>query len=265
MEYTMLKAFCRSGNLRSLLKLGQTTSFMSELQGVFWRYFGLTFSDAEQSDINALDHTNSDVPHITKTPDKLVELPPNTYHGLLNCLNEGPTPSHYQSNRGTSPSMQIVQSRVQDIQMVKLNGATFACASKHRGNSRILFSLPDHRSLHAREIQRIFIHERRGPPPTNHANIPEFFFVVWQHRELDDEQASKDPYHRFPLLAVQLFSQQFLAGERVIWAQNIHSHFASCPYESWELKGKFLVALSLNHVSGFASMNLTAINTINQN
>jgi len=89
--------------------------------------------------------------------------------------------------------------------------------------------------------------------------------IVRQYQELDNEQASKDPYCKFPLLAVQLFSQQFLAGERVIWAQNIHSHFASCPYESWELKGKFLVALSLNHVSGFASMNLTAINTINQN
>jgi len=89
------------------------------------------------------------------------------------------------------------------------------------------------------------------PPPTNHANIPEFFFVVRQHRELDDEQASKDPYCRFPLLAVQLFSQQFLAGERVIRAQNIHSHFAGCPYESWELEGEYLVALSLNRVSGF--------------
>jgi len=165
MEYTMLKVFCRSGNLKSLLTSGQTSSLMSKLQGAFWRYFGPTFSSAEHSDISTLEHTSSDVPHITETPDKLVELPLNTYHGLLACLNEGLTPSHYQSNEGVSPSMQVVQSRVQDIRMVKLNGVAFTCASQHVGNGRILFSLPGQTSLCAGEIQRIFIHERRGPPP----------------------------------------------------------------------------------------------------
>ena len=70
-----------------------------------------------------------------------------------------------------------------------------------------------------------------------------------QYGELDNKQASKDPYHKFPLLAVQLFNQQFLAGEHVIRTQNVHSHFAGCPYQSQELKGEFLVALSLNRVS----------------
>ncbi|KAL4065888.1 hypothetical protein J3A83DRAFT_4099005, partial [Scleroderma citrinum] len=251
MEYTMLKAFCCSENLKSLLKLGQTSSLMNELQDVFWKYFGSTFSDAEQSNINALDHASSDVPHITKTLNKLVELLSNTYHGLLNCLNEGPTPSHYQSNRGTSPSMQVVQSCVQDIQMVKLNGATFTCTSKHIGNSHILFSLPGHHSLCAGEIQCIFIHERCGLSLADQDSIPEFFFVIQQYQELNNKQSSKDPYCKFPLLSVQLFSQQFLTGEHVIWAQNIHNHFASYPYRSRELKGEFLVALSLNHVSGF--------------
>ena len=71
MEYTMLKAFCRSGNLKSLLKSGQASSPMSELQGIFWRYFGSMFLGAEHSDISTLEqHTSSDVPHITEPPDK---------------------------------------------------------------------------------------------------------------------------------------------------------------------------------------------------
>jgi len=156
----MLKAFCHSGNLKSLLTSGQMSSLMSKLQGVFGRYFGSTFLGAEHSDISTLEHTSNDVPHITETPNKLVELPPNTYHDLLNCLNEGLTPSCYQSDKGISLSLQVVQLCIQDIRMVKLNGVTFTCTSKHVGNSHILFSLPSHTSLCAGEIQRIFIHER---------------------------------------------------------------------------------------------------------
>jgi len=163
----MLKAFCHSRNLKSLLTSGQTSSIMSELQGVFWRFFRSTFLGAEHSDISTQEPTSNDVPHITETPDKLVELPPNTYHDLLNCLNEGLIPSYYQSNKGISLSMQVVQLCMKDIQMVKLNGVTFTSTSKHVGNGHILFSLPGHTSLCAGEIQHIFIHEWHGLPPTD--------------------------------------------------------------------------------------------------
>ena len=251
MEHTLAKAFCQTGNLKTLLMQGNTPDVVKEFQVLFSAYFGLAFSGSQHSDITVLSHVthgNSYAPAMTEKPDQLAVLSTETYQDLISCLNEELSLPRYCSQLLPHPDMWIVDPRVQDKQTVTVNGVTFACVSKHIGNSRILFAIVGNKLQHVGEIQRIFIHQRRAIG-LNAEFVMETFFVVRQFRALDDMQAAYDPYHRFPGLPCRLFSTQFMHGDRVIRAQNIVSHFAGCPYQRPELSGQFLVVLSLNRVS----------------
>lgn len=170
------------------------------------------------------------------------------YNNLLDYLNEGSSSRPYASyHLDLTQCTQVVKPHVQEKQMVKLNGVTFACRSKHIGNSRILFTFPGDTIQCAGEIQRIFIHQHRGLLPDN-STIMEFFYVVRQFEELTEEQVVCDPYCQFPLLCAHLCSQR-MSREQVIRNQNIISHFATCPYEGGDCPGEFFVVLLLNRVS----------------
>ena len=253
MEHTLAKAFCRTGNLKTLLTHGNTPDFMKEFQVLFCTYFGSVFSGPQHSDITMFSHGshgNGHAPAMTERPDQLAVLSTETYNKLISCLNENLSPHRYCSQASPHPDMWIVDPRVQNKQTVTLNGVTFACVSKHLGNSHILFSIAGDKSQHAGEIQRIFIHQRRGIGP-NTEFVTEIFFVIRQFQALEDTQATHDPYRRFSGLSCCLFSRQFVHGDVVIRAPNIISHFAGCPYQMPELPGQFLVVLSLNRVSFF--------------
>ena len=251
MEHTLAKAFCRTGNLKTLLMHGNTPDVVKEFQVLFSTYFGSAFSGSQHSDITVLNNTthgNGYVPAMTEKPDQLAVLSIETYQDLISCLNKELSPPRYCSQLLPHRDMWMVDPRVQDKKTVTVNGVTFACVSKHVGNSRILFSIVGDELQHAGEIQRIFIHQRRAIGLDTEF-VMETFFVIRQFQALDDMQAAHDPYRRFPGLPCRLFSTQFMHGDRVIRAQNIVSHFAGCPYQMPELSGQFLVVLSLNRVS----------------
>jgi len=250
MEHTLAKAFCRTGNLKTLLMQGNMPDFVKEFQVLFSAYFGSAFSGSQHSDITMLSymsHGNGDAPTMMEKPDQLAVLSTETYQDLISCLNEELSPPRYCSQPSPHPDMWIVDPRVQDKQIVTMNGVTFACVSKHVGNSCILFTMVGDNLQHAGEIQRIFIHQWRAIG-LNTEFVMEIFFVIRQFQALDDMQAAYDLYHRFSGLPCRLFSRQFM-GDHVIRAQNIVSHFAGCPYQRPELSGQFLVVLSLNRVS----------------
>ncbi|KIN97376.1 hypothetical protein M404DRAFT_160567 [Pisolithus tinctorius Marx 270] len=239
MEHTLLKAFCRGSNLRSLLG----TNTLDSLRGLcelFLQFFSIP--------IPCLDVTRgSDVPNITQNIDRLPMLSDQTYERLLDCLNKGVVPGHhYVSYREDSqPNTWVVQPYVQEKDLVKIQQMTFTCSAKHLRNSHVLFCFVGESLQHAREIQRIFVHQRCGPSGDL---ITEFFYVVQQFRELPDELAVHDPYRQFPLLFMWLCHNEFTEEEQVIQSHHIISHFAGCPYESKELPGNFLVVLSLSRV-----------------
>ncbi|KIK11533.1 hypothetical protein PISMIDRAFT_122490 [Pisolithus microcarpus 441] len=246
MEHTMLKAFCRGSNLRSMLSKDNSLDSLQALRMAFTQFFPSRSSilhDTDHSDLR----TNDDVAEFTDSVDKLLTLPATTYEGLLDCLNEGVVPRVYLSyQEQPRPHTQVIQPHVQEKHSVKYRGVTLSCSRKHLGNSRILFRLANETLQRAGEIQRIFMHQRHGP---SDALVTEFFYVVRQYRELSDTHAAHDPYRKFPLLFVRLCYNELLAEEQVIQNQNVISHFAGCPYESEVLLGKFLVVLSLDKVS----------------
>ncbi|KIK29010.1 hypothetical protein PISMIDRAFT_89436 [Pisolithus microcarpus 441] len=231
MEHTMLKAFCRGSNLRAMFSKENSLASLQVLRTAFKQFFPST-SSILQTDLNHLDLNGTNT---------------TTYDGLLDCLNEGILPHVYLSYQDKlRPHTWAIQPHAQEKCSVKYRGVTYSCSSKHLGNSRILFRLPNETLQRAGEIQRIFVHQRHGP---SNALVTEFFYVVRQYRELSDTQAAYDPYRKFPLLFVRLCHDELTAEEQVIRNQNVISHFAGCPYESEELPGKFLVVLSLDKAS----------------
>jgi len=69
MEHTLAKAFCRAGNLKTLLMQG-----IKEFQVLFSAYFGSAFSGSQHSDITMLSymsHGNGDAPAMMEKPDQL--------------------------------------------------------------------------------------------------------------------------------------------------------------------------------------------------
>lgn len=171
MEHTMLKAFCQGSNLRALLG-NDSSGPLRNFREIFSQFFSVP--------VPSLDITHgNDAPDITESADRLPMLSDKMYECLLNCLNEGVTPGHrYVSYReDPRPNTWVVQPYVQERALVKSRGVTFACSTKHLGNSRILFSLAGESFQRAGEIRRIFIHQRHGPSSDV---ITEFFYAVQQ-------------------------------------------------------------------------------------
>jgi hypothetical protein len=246
MDLTIMRGFCRGGNFRALMAQENLPPAFQEIRPIFDRFFGSALSGTVLADILSLGTTadGTDVPILVDEPT--TSLPEETYHGLLLCLNRGhPFPCYVSYRTEPQPLTFAVEPRALQEKMVKINGATFTCASKHTGNSLVLFKLADETFERAGQIQSIFAHRRQG---LEGKLITEFFYVIQQFKELTDEQRQHDPYRRFPLLCTRLCSREYLPSELVIKTHNIVSHFASCPYESRELPGGFHVVLSLNRV-----------------
>ncbi|KIO12194.1 hypothetical protein M404DRAFT_125940, partial [Pisolithus tinctorius Marx 270] len=186
MELTLMRSFCRGSNLRALLK-------QDNIPAVFHK-FTTTFSNSLQPNIegaSAGGGTTSGITDIAIDFDELLILPTDTYNSLINCLNEGLCPLRYISYQDRPRlSTWVVEPRVQEEQMIKLKEATFACASKHIGNSCILFHVSNETSEWAGEIHCIFLHRRHR----DEGLVTEHFFVVHQFEELNDTEVARDPY-----------------------------------------------------------------------
>ncbi|KIJ58714.1 hypothetical protein HYDPIDRAFT_33895 [Hydnomerulius pinastri MD-312] len=143
LELTFMKTFCRGGNLKALIARDNLPEAFSEIKPLFDKYFGATFSGTVLGDLLAQGASaeGSDPPAIN---DELLEhLSNETYANLLTCLNNGLSSYQYTSYRSQpQPLTSVVEPHAQFIHMVNIKGTTFANASKHTGNSYILFKFP---------------------------------------------------------------------------------------------------------------------------
>jgi hypothetical protein len=211
------------------------------------------------SDLLALAAQEEPAPAIWTGSQKVESLSADIYDLLLHRLNHD-SPSTYQSGRDYLTEGIRLSSEVKFQDMLEAGGVRFTTDKWKRkgdkGDSFIHFRLPHSGRPMAGQIESIFVHARSSEAQ----KVFEHFLVVKPFEELEASQVPYDPYRQFPYLDIQLHRNAFATERFVIKTTDIISHIATCPFESEELDGSYLVTLSLDRVSGCTLMNDIQLN-----
>jgi hypothetical protein len=250
LELTFTNAFCRGANLRALLAMQNLPEVLERLRDLSQQFFPF---NNHISDLLALAAQEEPAPAIWTASQKVESLSADIYDLLLHRLNHG-SPSTYQSGRDYLTEGIRLSSEVKFRDMLEAGGVRFTTDKWKRkgdkGDSFIHFRLPHSGRPKAGQIESIFVHARSSEAQ----KVFEHFLVVKPFEELEASQVPYDPYRQFPYLDIQLHRNAFATERFVIKTTDIISHIATCPFQSEELDGSYLVTLSLDRVSGYYAL-----------
>jgi hypothetical protein len=256
LELTFMNAFCRGANLRALLAMQNLPEVLERFRDLSQQFFPL---NNHVSDLLALAAQEEPATAIWTASHRIESLSADIYDLLLHHLNHD-SPSMYQSGRNYSTEGIRLSSEVQYRDVLEAGGVRFTTdkwkRKRDKGDSFIRFRLPHIGRPKAGQIESIFVHARSSGAQ----KVFEHFLVVKPFEELEPIQIPYDPYLQFPFLDIQLHRNAFATERFVIKTTDIISHIATCPFESEELDGSYLVTLSLDRVSGCTLMNDIQLN-----
>lgn len=242
-----MRTFCRGANIRALFDDDfLPTSILRELRGPFQTYFGRDFRGSLVSDLLSVEAQESSTEPARWEKDlSITVLQNDLYECLAKRLNYDSAPMIFSTVRG-SPTVTLLNPRVQDHRIVRAKGVVFSVADQSVGNSLVIFRPTVNEPCRAGQIQRIFVHSR---PTPNQTTMLEFFFVVKAFIALTEEEATRDPYRKFPLVDVKLYRDTLGPSSYVTKTTDIVSHFACYPYRGEGFMNGYQVVLSLDRVS----------------
>ncbi|KAI9459243.1 hypothetical protein BJY52DRAFT_1223234 [Lactarius psammicola] len=93
---------------------------------------------------------------------------------------------------------------------------------------------------HAGKIKQIFTHSVLRPS--------EVYFVIQRFKELSPQEASRDPYRRYPLVGGRLYHPELEEELKIVTSQEIVAHFAYTPLEEGDFGFPCFHALPLDKV-----------------
>lgn len=193
----MGRSFTRSANLHSFVSKAGTPQALKNCQPIFRKLIDPQLRNTLITDIASFSGHADDDPHVPERQSKLI--PSVIYKALCTSLTFLP-PRHAE-----------VASHL------TREGITYAVASRHLGNSRILVLKPQIDIPFPAQIMHILRLQT--------TNSVETFIAVQRFKP---NTVASDPYLRYPALQTKLWSQELFDELEIITPDDIHSHFASC-------------------------------------
>jgi hypothetical protein len=96
---------------------------------------------------------------------------------------------------------------------------------------------------YAARIKQIFAY------PSGLPSKLEAYFVIQRFKELLDQEASRDPYHKYPLVGGRLYRLDLVDKIEVVLSQEVTGHFAHTPHDEKDFGFPCFHALPLDKVT----------------
>lgn len=178
------------------------------------------------------------------------DLPVHIYVKLLALVNNTWTTTFASIHEGAIGSDRYLSDEAEYTRSIDHEGVTYATpARRGERNSFILIArtTEGRRQVVAAQISDIFYHARRNSDSDEHITEP--FIVAKTFKTLSEDDASHDPYLKFPDVATWLCYNELESEEYIIRPQDIVSHFAALIYTPPGIGRECIVVRSLDRVS----------------